>query len=140
MLGRLLALVFLATTSVTKQRQISCHFSTQAKYKERTILFCALFRILKLILSRFFSGEGGWCDNFDDIDDDEGHREQNRERWFWRPNPYAWCRKLIRSSEGKNRFFQSFDIWTQSSIQSCFHTFIFSCTIILSQFQTIILS
>ena len=53
MLGRLLALVLLATTSVTKQRQISCHFSTQAKYGERTILFCALFRILKLILSCF---------------------------------------------------------------------------------------
>ena len=29
----------------------------------------------------------------------------------------------------RNRFFQSFDIWTQSSIQSCFHTFIQSCTI-----------
>ena len=26
--------------------------------------------------------------------------------------------------EEKNRFSQSFDIWTQSSIQSCFHTFI----------------
>ena len=49
---------------------------------------------------------------------------------LWRPNPYSLCSKIIRSSERRrNRFSQSFDIWTQSSIQSCFHTFIQSCTI-----------
>ena len=44
--------------------------------------------------------------------------------------------------EMKNRFSQSFDIWTQSSIQSCFHTFILSYfhTFILSYFHTIMLS
>ena len=52
-------LVFLATTSETKQRQISCHFYTQPKYGQRKYYPC-----------RIFLGWGGGVEDTTDGDDE----------------------------------------------------------------------
>ena len=116
--GRLVPLVLLATTSVTKQRQISCQFYTQAKYRERKY-----YPVHHAGLQHyFFSGGGGEGGGGVEDTDDEGQ---------WEENTVVETKSLCvveqayqKLREEKNRFSQSFDIWTQSSIQSCFHTFI----------------
>ena len=68
-MGGWVALVLLATTSVTKQRQISCHFYTEAKYRKHK--YYSLHHAGLLHSKNHFFGESV-CDNVDDTDDDEG--------------------------------------------------------------------
>ena len=139
MLGRLLALVLLATTSVTKQRQISCHFSTQAKYwKQKYYLvhhagfLYSLVIIIIILVSGVFNNNG--------YKDDDKNIENKIE------NGGCVDQILMRGagslSEAQRRRIDFSNLLTSGLNRAYDHAFIFSYnhTFIQSYFHTIILS